>query len=154
MKQLLQLFIVSIIVVFTMISCEKEEPQQPTTFPDLQPEILCNWNTLNTFEVFTIRLHNTGSITTLSSIFYVQKMDPVANIFPTFNPNVGIIEQATRWKVTINSFILPGSFKDINFIIEPTLAGSGSITATVVSGTGGGETPTTNNIDVHHFKVE
>lgn len=153
MKTIL-LTITFLLTICTLFSCMKEEPQQPSTFPDLQPEIVVFWDTLNTFEVFTIRVHNNGSITTLPSIFYVQKMDPVAKIFATFNPNVNIIEQATRWEVTVNSFILPGGFEDVNFIIEPTLPGSASITATVISGTGGGETPTNNNITVHHFKIQ
>ncbi len=136
------------------LSCEKDEtPTQ--SLPDLEPEILVDWgNILNTTEVFVVRVHNNGGTTTLPSIFYIQKMDPVASLtFPT-QSGVSIVEQGTRWKVQIDDPIFAGGFIDVIAIIEPQLAGSASINASIVSGTGGGETPTTNNINVYKFTVQ
>ena len=140
--------------IIGFLSCEKDEtPVQ--SLPDLEPEIIIDWGViLNSTEVFVVRLHNNGSITTLPSIFYIQKMDPVATcIFPT-QSGITVTEQGTRWKIEVNDPIFAGGFIDVIAIIEPELAGSASINASIVSGTGGGETPTTNNINVYKFTVQ
>ena len=140
-------------LLFLLTSCEEE----PITTPDLIPEIVINWgdtlNQINLFDLFSVKIHNNGGTTTESSFFYVQKMDPVATIIIPTQSGVIVTEQATRWKIEITDLILSNNFKEVLFIIEPQLIGSASITSTVVSGTGGGETPTNNNIDVYKFVV-
>lgn len=155
MKKFGFLALVSVLIFFT--SCEKQEEETKLvetqssllTTPDLQPEILSVPNVVTSTLDFEIRIHNNGVETTAPITFYVQKMIPIASVAIS-DPNWTVIEQATRWKVTSNAGItIPElSFYELNAQFIPLAPGSAGLTVTVVSGTGGGEAPTNNNIAV------
>ncbi len=117
--------------------------------PDLQPQILSVPNVVNAPFNFEVRVHNNGIETTAPIVLYIQKMIPVATLNFT-DPNWTVVEQATRWKLTsVSGITIPElSFYEIPVQFIPTGVGSAGLTVTVVSGTGGGETPTNNNIAV------
>lgn len=145
-------YLIAILFVFLFSSCE-EEPLVPVT-PDLTPEIISGFTTttVGATEAVTVRIVNNGSPTTGSSIFYLQKMIPVCNIVIPAQTGISVIEQGTRYKIEILDPIIVA--KDIIVVLNPTLIGSAGLTATVVSGTGGGETPTDNNVKTFHFTVQ
>lgn len=141
-----------LLFTITLFSCEDSPVSFTQSDPDLSPEIIVNWGgALTGIDIFTIKIHNTGAPTTATSVFYIQKMDPVATIIVPSQPGIIVTEQGTRWKIEITENIQ--SYKEVLFVIEPTLTGSAGITASVVAGTGGGETPTNNNITVYNFTV-
>lgn len=119
----------------------------------------------------TIGIKNVSSVPTTSPIqFYVQKLTPIADfvVSPTLtdistplstyyvsNSDFTILEQATRWRFTSNSGVVidPMSIIWVGFEIVPVAIGTGNLTVTVVSGTGGSESPTTDNIAVKEYLV-
>lgn len=102
--------------------------------------------------------------------FYVQKLSPIADFdvnpvttqvdtplatYYVENSNFTILEQATRWRFTSNSGVIlqPMSTMWVGFEILGASIGNGNLTVTVVSGTGGSESPTTDNIFVKEYAV-
>ena len=148
-------FLALISALFLFTSCEEQEiglietQSSLLTTPDLQPQILSVPNVVTSTLNFEIRIHNNGVETTAPIVFYIQKMLPVASVAIS-DPNWTVVEQATRWKVTSNTGItIPElSFYELNAQFIPLAPGSAGLTVSVVSGTGGGEAPTNNNIAV------
>lgn len=118
-----------------------------------------------------VGIKNVSLVPTTSTIqFYVQKLTPIADfvVSPTLtdistplstyyvsNSDFTILEQATRWRFTSNSGVVinPMSTLWVGFEIVATAIGNGNLTVTVVSNTGGNETPTTDNIAVKQYTV-
>lgn len=144
-------------IIFTLTSCDETSPDIGLTetqesllvTPDLQPEILSVPNVVTNPLNFEIRIHNNGTETTAPITFYIQKMVPVASVAVS-DPNWTVVEQGTRWKITSNAGItIPElSFYELDAQFIPLTSGSAGLTVTVISGTGGGETPTNNNIAI------
>ena len=113
---------------------------------------------------FVVGVTNVSDVPTTAPFqFYIAKLAPIANIdtntgissvpgldasYFTNNLDFTILEQATRWRFTSNTGVIlePKQTIWVGAVLIDTLAGSGNITVTVVSGTGGGETPTSDNI--------
>lgn len=142
---------------------------------NLQPKI--NYNFPTTYisgqtYMMAVGIRNVSNVpTTLPFQFYVQKLDPIASFvvdenlteassplsgYLVSNSNFTILEQATRWRFTSNSDIVlnPLSTMWIGFQIIGDAVGNGTLTVTVVSGTGGGENPTTDNIITTPYIVQ
>lgn len=108
--------------------------------------------------------------TTAPFVFYLQKIDPFGTVYSdsvmtsvtmdgavytTSNSLFTVVEQATRWRFTSNTGVILNPYETIwvGAGIEDTSIGSASLTVTVVNGTGGGETPTTDNILVRNLNL-
>lgn len=144
--------ILAIILMLTVISCEPE-PIVPIV-PDLYPTIESGFTvtSVGSTEAVLVKIHNIGVPTTLPTVFYLQKMPPVCNlIVPAQSGGVSVIEEPTRYKITLPGPIIGA--QNVIVILQPLVKGSASLTATVVSGTGGGESPWNNNITSFHFTV-
>jgi len=141
--------------------------------PDLSPEHTTGSTSYlprATKEV-VIRIRNFGSAPTSAPVvFYVTKMDPVFTVtfdstataytpaFTTFTLNNGdwtVVEQATRWKFTSKPGIVINSASTSYVGIKLTAGSNGNATlnTTIVSGTGGGETPTSNNLKITNLSI-
>ena len=113
---------------------------------------------------FAVGVTNVSDVPTTAAFqFYIAKLAPIANkntdniitsvpglntSYTTSNSQFTVLEQATRWRFTSNTGVVlePKQTIWVGAILIDTLVGSGNITVTIVSGTGGGETPTTDNI--------
>lgn len=149
MKKVFYLFITAVLFA----SCQSEPAI--VVPPDLQPQIFNLPSALNSPTNFKVRILNNGGETTAPIEFYIVKMTPVA----TVNVNSSqwtVVEQNTRWKLTSNAGvgIFGGSFHEIDCTFVPTGIGSAGLNVMVVSGTGGGETPTNNNLAVKNVMVQ
>ena len=145
-------YLIAILFAFLFSSCE-EEPLVPVT-ADLTPEIISGFTstTIGATEAVTVRIVNNGSPTTGSSVVYLQKMIPVCNIVIPTQTGISVTEQGTRYKIEVLDPIIVAN--DIIVVLNPTLIGSAGLTATVVSGTAGGETPTDNSVKSFDFTVQ
>ncbi|MFN8318494.1 MAG: PKD-like domain-containing protein [Saprospiraceae bacterium] len=143
--------------------------------PDLSPEHTTGSTSYAPGQTknVVVRIRNLSANPTTAPItFYVQKMlpnftifvDPNAttatvgvNNFSVMNSDWVITEQATRWRfVSKPGVVINGN--TTNFVaVQLTAAGNqgstANMTTTVVSGTGGGETPTNNNIKVSSLSI-
>jgi hypothetical protein len=176
-KSILLGLILGLSVIVLLSSCQKEEEEivPTTTTPALVvPPSLSATHTLSGTTVMDtmstksliITVNNTGGPTTDRCTIYVQKFLPLGAVhFSEFltsmegitidNPNWRVTEQSTRYMLVSE----PGYVISSNSLIGVTLMsynlfGGFSITSTIKSGTGGGETPNSDNITISHLKVE
>ncbi|MPR35172.1 hypothetical protein [Salmonirosea aquatica] len=147
--------------------------------PDLTPSVFSNGGTYNVSEQkdIVIVIYNTGDGATSGPVtFELNKLTPsftiaidpnatttnvtapAATMPPTVNNSEWTFtEQATRYVVTLkDGFSIPaGSNKKIVIQVTATNTpnAAATITARVFNGTGGGETPTTNNSAVYRISI-
>jgi hypothetical protein len=144
--------------------------------PDLSPEHVTGSTSYLTGQTknVVVRVRNLSpNPTTAPVVFFVQKILPNFTITPLPNSTTTvtvagvpytlnnseftIVEQPTRWRFTSNTgVVIPGnSTKFIGMSVTAIgLPGNmGNMTTTVVNGTGGGETPTNNNIKVSTLSI-
>jgi hypothetical protein len=143
--------------------------------PDLSPEHTTGSTSYAPGQTknVVVRIRNLSANPTTAPItFFVQKMDPNFSVFVdpnATNATVGInnfsvmnsdwviTEQATRWRfVSKPGVVINGN--TTNFVaIQLTATGNqgatANLTTTVVAGTGGGETPTNNNMKVSSLSI-
>ena len=143
--------------------------------PDLSPEHTTGSTSYAPGQTknVVVRIRNLSpNPTTAPVTFYVQKMDPNfsvfvdpnattvtvgVNNFAVMNSDWVITEQATRWRfVSKPGVVINGN--TTNFVaVQLTATGNqgatANLTTTVVSGTGGGETPTNNNMKVSSLSI-
>ncbi|MBL0082820.1 MAG: HYR domain-containing protein [Saprospiraceae bacterium] len=143
--------------------------------PDLSPEHTTGSTSYAPGQTknVVVRIRNlSANPTTAPVTFYVQKMDPNftvfvdpnatsvtvgVNTFSVMNSDWVITEQATRWRfVSKPGVVINGN--TTNFVaVQLTATGNqgstAGMTTTIVSGTGGGETPTTNNIKITGLSI-
>lgn len=171
-----------IVIMFLFLSCSNESTVLPVVSdetlelisnPDLSPEHSTgstSYLPCATKEV-VIRIRNFGSVATSAPIvFDVTKMDPVFTItfdstatsytpaFTTFslnNEEWTVVEQATRWRFTSKPGILinPNETAFIGIKLTAGVNGNAKLNTRVVSGTGGGETPNTNNLKITNLSI-
>ena len=175
MKTIILAIFMAFVTLILLVSCQKEDESGTTTTPALVvPPSLSATHTLSgttsmdtmSTKSLIITVNNTGGPTTDRCTIHVQKFLPLgAAHFSEFltsmegitinNPNWRITEQSTRYVLVSE----PGYVISSNSLIGVTLMsynlfGGFSITTTIKSGTGGGETPNSDNISVTHFTIE
>lgn len=144
--------IIVTILILTLISCETELINQ--SVPDLYPSIGSGFTstTVGSTEVTILKINNNGAPTTQTTTIYLQKTTPVCNlIIPAQPGGLTVTDEPTRYKIVLDGPIV--DYREIIVILQPTLPGSASLTVSIVSGTGGGESPSNNNITSFHFTV-
>lgn len=141
--------------------------------PDLQPVINSNGSTFNTGvekDVVIAILNKGATVTKNPLVFEIQKLAPVYTITvdasATTTTLVGatpnntewtIVDLGNRYQFTLKDgfSILPTGNKQI--VIKVTAGtfkgGSATVVAQITEGTGGGETPTTNNITNYTISI-
>ncbi|MEJ7610589.1 MAG: Ig-like domain-containing protein [Ferruginibacter sp.] len=142
--------------------------------PDLTPSIFNDGTTLiqGTTRDNVIRISNIGAgPTTAQFTFNILKMDPafqvtinptetssaVFGVTPVSNSSFTIVEQATRFVVTSNpGVVIPaGGFIDLGVKVKAIgiKNSTGNLSVRIAFGTGGGETPVTNNSDNNTYSI-
>jgi len=174
MKNILFASLISIVAIF--LSCGTSLSNVETELisnPDLSPEHSTGSTSYlpgATKEV-VIRIRNFGPAPTSAPVvFDVTKMDPVFIVtfdstatsytpaFTTFtldNEEWTVVEQATRWRFTSKPGILinPNETAFIGIKLTAGVNGNAKLNTRVVSGTGGGETPNTNNLKITNLSI-
>ena len=141
---------------------------------NLKPRINPNFDfsvTAGSDIFFVVGVTNVSDVPTTSPFqFYINKLEPVADIdtsdgigsvsglntsYITENASFTVLEQATRWRFTSNVGVVlqPKQTIWVGGSLTNTLAGSANLSVQVVSGTGGGETPTSDNILTQQITV-
>lgn len=160
------------LAIFLLISCSDNVDIIPEK-SDLSPEHSTGSTSYlpgATKEV-VIRIRNFGSAPTSGAVvFDVTKMDPVFTVtfdstatqytpaFTTFDLNNSdwtVVEQATRWRFTSKPGVVINS-NETSFIgikLTAGVNGNAKLNTRVVSGTGGGETPNTNNLKITNLSI-
>jgi hypothetical protein len=176
-KSILLGLILGLSVIVLLSSCQKEEEEivPTTTTPALVvPPSLSATHTLSGTTVMDtmstksliITVNNTGAPTTDRCTMYVQKFLPLGGIhFSEFLPQMeGIDVDNSNWRVTDQAtrymfisepgYVITSNSRIGVALLSYSYFGGFSITSTIKSGTGGGETPNSDNITISHLKVE
>lgn len=149
---------------------------QPTFgLPDLTPKIFNDGTNLavNVTRDNAIRISNIGSgPTTATIIFTIPKMLPAFQII--IDPNATVMNTAggtpvsnSDWTITEQSFryvftskpglvIPPGGFKMVGVKVKAVgiVSSTGNLSVQIILGTGGGETPLSNNNDNNTYTIQ
>lgn len=164
-------------LLFTLFSCQKEEENfqltETQSVVSTVPNLHCSHNnfgvsTMDTMEVypFVLNVVNSGAPTTDRCSLMIQKIIPLGYIhFSEFDNNVGgvpvdnvnwrVTEQGTRYLfVSEPGYVITENSKIGLSVMTSTYFGGFSITSTVKSSTGGGETPNSDNITVTSYIVQ
>ena len=166
------LFILSFLF---FVSCEKSsfqvnDNESIVVNPDLSPEHKIGSTSFNSSQekYFATRIRNFGGETTGPVSFYVQKMQVPIDLYfyqsdtsyvigvdtvHLDNPQVTFIEQAVRYKFTVQS-VPPGGQIVVGYKLKTCASCTGSVIlqSTVINGTGG-ETNFTNNIKITQLSI-
>lgn len=143
------------------------------SLPDLTPSILNDGTSIlqGGIRDNVIIITNLGAKTTAPITVNIPKMLPNFNIiippsassmdvfggYPVENIKWDIVEQATRYVLTSKAGIVIPTLGTLAIGIQISAVGipqsSGNFTVRVVFGSGGGETPTTNNDDINTYTI-
>ncbi|MBK8699753.1 MAG: HYR domain-containing protein [Saprospiraceae bacterium] len=143
--------------------------------PDLSPEHTTGSTSYvpGQSKNIVLRIRNLSvNPTTAPVTFYVAKMDPSfmisvnptatsttvgVNTFAIMNSDWVITEQATRWRfVSKPGVVISGNttnFVGITLTATGTQGANSGLNTTILFGTGGGETPTTNNMKISTLSI-
>ena len=157
----------------TILTTQDNQELELRSNPDLSPEHSTGSTSYlpeATKEV-VIRVRNFGPVATSAPVvFDVTKMDPVFTVtfdstatqytpaFTTFtldNNEWTVVEQATRWRFTSKPGVVinPNETAFIGIKLTAGVNGNAKLNTRVVTGTGGGETPNTNNLKITNLSI-
>ena len=156
-----------------VVEDEKIEVAETRSLPDLSPEHSTGSTSYlpNATKEIVVRIRNFGaSSTTAPVVFDITKMVPIftltfdstatsytpaATTFSLNNEDWSVQEQATRYRFTSKTGVVigPGEVAYIGIKLTAGTNGNASLNTRVISGTGGGETPTSNNLKITHMSI-
>ena len=180
MKDLIKYLVLLLIIINTnacnapdVITGATQDVQSVLAFPDLSPEHSTGSTSYlpGATKPVVIRIRNFGgSVNTAPIVFDVTRMDPVFTLnfnpldtvstpaFTTFNldnADWDLVVQGTRYRFTSKPGVVinPGTTAFIGVTLTAGVNGNAKLNTRVVSGTGGGETPTTNNLKITQLSI-
>lgn len=151
--------LIILIFSFFVISCSESDFDEAVKL-DLTPEIQTVDTILavNQTVIVPVVIKNIGEKETTEPItFQILKMNPNFSIISYGNSDWDVVEQPTRWRFTSKEGVVINGNDEA--IIDIKLASNnyplsgGNFTVQIIAGTGGGESPTNNNIKVQKFFI-